>query len=286
MRAAGDVVGDPGRRERAARAPARARRPRPSPASAGRAGQQPERPPVACRAPAPPRCARRSPSRARRAAIHSAASRSPSDADGRSMAAGARRPAAQRAATSVAHGRGLARHGPTRYPVGSLPRHGPDPDCLFCKIVAGEIPATKVDEDERTVAFMDINPATRGHVARHPARARARPARDRRRGPRGRRAAPPSAMAGRHVERLGADGVNLLNSCGAAAWQTVFHFHVHVIPRYDGRPAAAALDPGAGRPGRDRRGRRRSCTRDERRVRSRVRARRRRSRSSRSTRRR
>ena len=39
-----------------------------------------------------------------------------------------------------------------------------DPDCLFCKIVAGEIPATIVAEDERTVAFMDINPATRGHA--------------------------------------------------------------------------------------------------------------------------
>ena len=47
-----------------------------------------------------------------------------------------------------------------------------DPDCLFCKIVAGEIPATRVAEDERTIAFMDINPATRGHVARDPARAR------------------------------------------------------------------------------------------------------------------
>ena len=39
-----------------------------------------------------------------------------------------------------------------------------DPDCLFCKIAAGEIPATLVREDERTVAFMDINPATRGHL--------------------------------------------------------------------------------------------------------------------------
>ena len=36
--------------------------------------------------------------------------------------------------------------------------------CLFCKIVAGELPATIVDEDERTIAFMDINPATRGHA--------------------------------------------------------------------------------------------------------------------------
>ena len=39
-----------------------------------------------------------------------------------------------------------------------------DPDCLFCKIVAGDIPSTRVYEDERTIAFMDINPATRGHV--------------------------------------------------------------------------------------------------------------------------
>ena len=38
------------------------------------------------------------------------------------------------------------------------------------------------------------------------------------------------------TERLGADGVNLLNSCGRAAWQTVFHFHVHVIPRYEDDP--------------------------------------------------
>ena len=39
-----------------------------------------------------------------------------------------------------------------------------DPDCIFCKIVAGELPATIVDEDEHTVSFMDINPATRGHA--------------------------------------------------------------------------------------------------------------------------
>ena len=39
-----------------------------------------------------------------------------------------------------------------------------DPDCVFCKIVAGELPATIVDEDERTLAFMDISPATRGHA--------------------------------------------------------------------------------------------------------------------------
>ena len=39
-----------------------------------------------------------------------------------------------------------------------------EPDCIFCKIAAGELPAQIVDEDERTIAFMDINPATRGHL--------------------------------------------------------------------------------------------------------------------------
>jgi histidine triad (HIT) family protein len=120
-----------------------------------------------------------------------------------------------------------------------------DPDCLFCRIVAGELPATRVDEDERTIAFMDINPATRGHVLVVP--------RDHSRdllavgdedlaavARMGRR------IAGRQTERLGADGVNLLNSCGRAAWQTVFHFHLHVIPRYGGDPLRLPWEPGPG----------------------------------------
>ena len=54
--------------------------------------------------------------------------------------------------------------------------------------------------------------------------------------------------ARRASERLGADGVNLLNSCGAAAWQTVFHFHLHVIPRYEGDPLRLPWVPGPGDP--------------------------------------
>ncbi len=53
-------------------------------------------------------------------------------------------------------------------------------------------------------------------------------------------------LARRVTERLGADGVNLLNSCGSAAWQTVFHLHVHVIPRYADDPLKL---PGSRRPG-------------------------------------
>jgi histidine triad (HIT) family protein len=108
-----------------------------------------------------------------------------------------------------------------------------DPDCIFCKIVDGELPATIVGEDERTISFMDIAPATRGHALVIP-----------------REHSPDllsvdgddlaavslaaKQLAGHAKQRLGADGVNLLNACGAVAFQTVFHFHVHVIPRYEG----------------------------------------------------
>jgi histidine triad (HIT) family protein len=120
-----------------------------------------------------------------------------------------------------------------------------DPDCLFCKIIAGDIPSTRVHEDERTVAFMDINPATRGHllvvprehtpdlleIADEDLEAVVRAAR---------------MLAQRQSERLGADGVNLLNSCGSVAWQTVFHFHIHVIPRYGGDPLQLPWHPAPG----------------------------------------
>jgi histidine triad (HIT) family protein len=122
-----------------------------------------------------------------------------------------------------------------------------EPDCIFCKIVAGELPAQIVDEDERTVAFMDINPGTRGHLLVVPRRH----ARDLLEIDQEDLAATMSAaqrMAGRVVERLDADGVNLLNCCGETAWQTVFHFHVHVIPRYDDDPLRLPWIPAPGDP--------------------------------------
>src|SRR6201989_523135 len=120
-----------------------------------------------------------------------------------------------------------------------------DPDCLFCKIVAGEIPSQRVDEDDDTVAFMDINPATRGHALVVPRRhvkdlTEIDPA------DLGAVAAMAQRVAKRGLEVLGADGVNLLNSCGAAAWQTVFHFHMHVIPRYEDDPLRLPWIPGPG----------------------------------------
>jgi histidine triad (HIT) family protein len=120
-----------------------------------------------------------------------------------------------------------------------------DPDCLFCKIAAGELPSTRVDEDERTVAFMDINPATRGHLLVIP-RAHSTDVLEVGQDDLAACGAMAQKLAGRVKERLGADGVNILNSCGRAAWQTVFHYHVHVIPRYDGDPLRLPWTPAPG----------------------------------------
>ena len=120
-----------------------------------------------------------------------------------------------------------------------------DPDCLFCKIIAGEIPSTRIAEDGDTVAFMDINPATRGHALVVPRRhVKDLPEIDP--AELGAVAAMAQRVARRGLEVLGADGVNLLNSCGAAAWQTVFHFHMHVIPRYEDDPLRLPWIPGPG----------------------------------------
>ncbi len=122
-----------------------------------------------------------------------------------------------------------------------------DPDCLFCKIVAGELPATVIDEDERTVAIMDINPATRGHALVLP-REHYRDLLDIGAQDLNAVAVAAQRLARRVKQGLRADGVNLINSCGQAAWQTVFHFHVHVIPRYEGDPLRLPWMPAAGAP--------------------------------------
>jgi histidine triad (HIT) family protein len=120
-----------------------------------------------------------------------------------------------------------------------------DADCIFCRIAAGEIPSTRVHEDERTIAFMDINPGTRGHLLVIP-RAHATDLLEIQDEDLEACARTAKLMAARVTERLHADGVNLLNSCGQAAWQTVFHFHIHVIPRYAGDPLRLPWHPAPG----------------------------------------
>jgi histidine triad (HIT) family protein len=120
-----------------------------------------------------------------------------------------------------------------------------DPNCLFCKIVAGEIPSTRVYEDDRTIAFMDINPGTTGHLLVIP-REHAKDLLEIDPEDLAACARTAQVMAARVSDRLSADGVNLINSCGQKAWQTVFHFHIHVIPRYDGDPLRLPWQPTPG----------------------------------------
>lgn len=125
----------------------------------------------------------------------------------------------------------------------------PDATCVFCRILAGELPSTVVAETERSVAIMDVNPATDGHVLVVP-----------RRHTSDIMTVDPEdltdavllaqRMARLVMDRLGAAGVNLMQSSGAAAWQTVFHLHLHVIPRYHDDPLELPWKPATGDPAR------------------------------------
>jgi histidine triad (HIT) family protein len=115
-------------------------------------------------------------------------------------------------------------------------------DCIFCKIAAGEIPAEVVQEDEATLAFMDINPWTRGHALVIP-RAHSRNLYEAPDDDLARTLAAAKRLSLRMRDRLRCDGVNLLNSSESAAWQTVLHFHVHVIPRYEDDPLQLPTRP-------------------------------------------
>ncbi len=104
-------------------------------------------------------------------------------------------------------------------------------NCIFCKIVKGEIPAKKIYEDEKVLAFLDINPVARGHLLVIPKKhfenvfdiekdylkdiieiAK--------------------EMALKIKKNLNATGVNILHASGKDAQQSVFHFHIHLVPRY------------------------------------------------------
>jgi histidine triad (HIT) family protein len=108
-------------------------------------------------------------------------------------------------------------------------------DCLFCGIVAGDVPAQIVDSDEHTVAFMDINPATPGHALVIP-REHAGDLFEVSDDDLLHTMAAARRLVRRMRETLEPDGFNILNACGPAAWQTIFHYHLHVIPRYEDDP--------------------------------------------------
>jgi len=115
-------------------------------------------------------------------------------------------------------------------------------DCIFCRIASGEGPGEIVQEDEHTLAFMDINPWTRGHALVIPRR-HTRNLYEIDDDELGYTMVAAKRLARRMRDRLGCDGINLLNSAEPAAWQTVFHFHVHVIPRYEDDPLRLPGEP-------------------------------------------
>ena len=123
--------------------------------------------------------------------------------------------------------------------------HPIDSNCVFCKIVAGQLPAFKLLEDDTTIAFMDINPVNRGHalaVAKGhwptvdviPAEVLAAVA----------RSAQKIAKAAMTV--LKPAGVNLVQANGPAAGQSVPHLHIHIMPRRTGDDVALNWEPKPG----------------------------------------
>ena len=122
-----------------------------------------------------------------------------------------------------------------------------DKDCIFCKIANGEIPSSTVYEDEDFRVILDLGPAAKGHALILPKEhfkdvceldsAVAA------------KVLPLGAKIGAAMKKsLGCAGFNLVQNNGEAAGQTVFHFHVHVIPRYEGGPSMVTWTPGSEKP--------------------------------------
>lgn len=104
-------------------------------------------------------------------------------------------------------------------------------DCIFCKIIKGEIPSFRVFENEKVFCFFDINPLTKGHTLVIPKEHYENifdiPEDDLKE-----IISTAKKMASIIKEKFGAEGVNLVNASGEAAEQSVFHFHLHIVPRY------------------------------------------------------
>ena len=118
-----------------------------------------------------------------------------------------------------------------------------DDKCIFCKIANGEIPSATLYEDEDFRVILDLGPATKGHALILPKNHFANLFEI------------PEDMdakafilakkiAKKKKDVFGCDGVNIVQNNGVAAGQTVFHFHIHLIPRYEGDHAGVTWKPG------------------------------------------
>lgn len=112
-------------------------------------------------------------------------------------------------------------------------------DCLFCAIVAGDIPARRIYEDEVAIAFLDIHPWQEGHTLVVPRRHTVDALAD---DEALAEIAPAVARVGRLLkERLGAQACNILSNAGPVSGQEVLHTHVHILPRYADNPGIAGM---------------------------------------------
>ena len=106
-------------------------------------------------------------------------------------------------------------------------------NCIFCKIISGEIPSAKIYEDEKVFAFLELNPLAEGHTLLIPKK-HAQDIFDIDQDDLKNLAATAQKISLKLKEAFGAEGVNLVQRSGKAAEQGVFHFHLHIIPRKNG----------------------------------------------------
>jgi histidine triad (HIT) family protein len=117
--------------------------------------------------------------------------------------------------------------------------------CIFCAIVEGRSPSSTVYEDDHSIAFMDINPALDGHTLVIP-RAHIRDLWEIGEEDAAKVMAASVRVAAQIRKALDPDGINIMHATGVVAFQSVFHFHLHLIPRYVGDPIKLPFVP---RPG-------------------------------------
>lgn len=116
-------------------------------------------------------------------------------------------------------------------------------DCIFCKIANGEIPSKTIYEDEMFRAILDLGPAAKGHALILP-KDHADNLFELSEETAGQVMKLAKNLATKTKEKLGADGFNLVQNNGAVAGQTVMHFHLHLIPRYENDGQHISWNPG------------------------------------------
>lgn len=116
-------------------------------------------------------------------------------------------------------------------------------DCIFCKIAHGEIPSATLYEDDAFRVILDVGPASRGHALILP-KEHARDLYSLSEETASKVLVLAKKMASKMTDALGCDGLNLVQNNGEIAGQTVFHFHMHLIPRYKGDDVKIGWRPG------------------------------------------